>query len=121
MGVEHRAVVMKELKLPHAKQTHEVCFEPVSGCVFVSQMSNSVLVRVPVGPDGLLLDDQDAWLVGELDPATGDGITGLHNISLSYKHPGCLWLSLQFANTLVLVDGRTMQVCTCTHEPTHTR
>ena len=30
--------------------------------VFVSQMSNSILIRIPVGPDGLLADDQDAYM-----------------------------------------------------------
>ena len=50
------------MKLPFAKQTHEVCYEPESRCLFVSQMSNSVLVRIPVMPaDGLLGDDQDTW------------------------------------------------------------
>ena len=42
---------MKEVKLPKAAQTHEVCFEPVSRCLFISQMSDSVLVRIPVGSD----------------------------------------------------------------------
>ena len=45
---------------PFSEQTHEVCYEPQTKCLFVSQMSNSVLVRIPVGEDGLLLDDQDA-------------------------------------------------------------
>ena len=65
----------------------QVCYEPESRCVFVSQMSNSVLVRIPLGDDGLLIDDQDAWKVGEEDPATGNGVSGMHNISRSYAHP----------------------------------
>ena len=107
---ERKAVVSKEIKLPRADQTHEVVFEPKNRCLFISQMSNSVLVRIPVGSDGLLLDDQDAWRVGPAHPKTGDGIGGLHNLSLSRKNPGCLWVSLQFANTLLLVDGATMQI-----------
>ena len=108
--LEGRAVLFKEIKLPFATQTHEVCFCPVCRCVFVTQMSNSVLVRIPVGRDGLLVDDQDAWRVGPADPASGDGVSGLHNVSLSRRHPGCLWLSLQYANLLMLVDGATMAV-----------
>ena len=107
---EQRATQMKEVKLPRAGETHEVCYEPVTRCVFVSQMSNSVLVRIPVGADGMLLDDQDAWRVGPAHPKTGDGISGLHNISRSPANPGCLWLTLQFSNTLVLLDAATMGV-----------
>ena len=62
---EEKMVVMKEVKLPNAEQTHELCFEPTTRCLFVSQMSNSVLVRIPVDDhDGLLCDDQDAWRIG---------------------------------------------------------
>ena len=68
--------LMKEIRLPLADETHEVCFEPVSRCLFVSQMTNSVLVRIPVGADGLLLDDQDAWMVGPTSKE-GIGISGL--------------------------------------------
>ena len=89
----------------HSKaETHEVVYEPVCKCVFVSQMSSSVLVRIPIGDDGLLIDDQDAWHVGPLGD-DGEGASGLHNVSLSPNHPGCLWLSLQFSNTLVLLEG----------------
>ena len=34
----------------------------------------------------------------------GDGIGGLHNISLSYRHRGCVWVSLQYANTIFLLE-----------------
>ena len=54
----HIHACTQEVKLPHAAQTHEVCFEPVTNCVYVTQMSNSVLVKIPVGADGLLMDDQ---------------------------------------------------------------
>ena len=70
-------------------------------------MSNSVLLRIPVGADGLLLDDQDAWMVGPTDK-DGVGISGIHNLSTSVHYPGCVWLSLQLANTIVLLDAATM-------------
>ena len=107
---EQRSTLMKEIKLPRAQQTHELCYEPLTRCLFISQMSNSVLVRIPVGPDGMLADDQDAWTVGPLHPTTGEGVSGLHNISRSWANPGCLWLSLQFANVLLLLDAATMGV-----------
>ena len=99
--VEQFPFNLKEVRLPFSEQTHEVCYEPVSRCIFVSQMTNCVLVRIPVGVGGMLLDDQDAWKIGPLNDK-GDGIAGLHNVSLSHANPGCLWLSLQFANQLLL-------------------
>ena len=107
---EERAIRMKEIKLPRAKETHEICFEPVTRHLFVSQMVNSVLIRIPVGPDGMLADDQDAWHVGPVSETTGEGMSGLHNISLSPANPGCVWLSLQFTNTLLLLDAKTMAI-----------
>ena len=95
---EIHPVYIKEVKLPKAKQTHEVCYEPVTKCVFVSQMTSCVLVRIPIDQDGFLHDDQDAWQVGKVDATNGKGIEGIHNISLSPKHPGCLWISLQYSN-----------------------
>ena len=70
---EHMECIFKEVRLPRAEQTHEVVFEPLTRCVFVSQMSNSVLVRIPVAEGGLLLDDQDAWHVGPVDDK-GNGL-----------------------------------------------
>ena len=66
---EHLEVLFKEVRVPRAEQTHEVVYEPVTKCVFVSQMSNSVLVRIPVCPGGMLLDDQDAWKIGPVHHA----------------------------------------------------
>ena len=107
---EQKMVNMKEVKLPRAAQTHELCYEPVTRCLFISQMSNSVMVRIPVDEnDGMLCDDQDAWRVGPQSKA-GEGLSGLHNLSLSYANPGCLWASLQFANTLLLLDASTMGI-----------
>ena len=46
---EKFSLLVKEVHLPFSEQTHEVVFEPRTRCLFVTQMSNSVLVRVPVG------------------------------------------------------------------------
>lgn len=93
------ALDMKEVKLPHADQTHEVCYEPETNAVFVTQLTNSTLVRIGIDKKGMLVDEQEAWRIGPED-------SGLHNASLSYKYPGHLWLSLQYQNLLVLVDVR---------------
>ena len=69
-------------------------------------MSNSVLVRIPIAEGGLMLDDQDAWQVGPVD-SYGNGLGGLHNISLSGAHPGCLWISLQFCNEVPILQPTT--------------
>ena len=106
---EHLEVLFKEVRVPRAEQTHEVVYEPVTKCVFVSQMSNSVLVRIPVCPGGMLLDDQDAWHVGPVGE-NGDGLGGLHNLSLSAKWPGHLWVSLQFCNEVFLIEAATMKI-----------
>jgi len=103
------AVDIREVRLPRATETHELCYEPKTRCVFCSQMSNSVLVRIPVGDDGLLLNEQDAWHVGPVD-SSGDGLGGLHNLSLSAAHEGCVWISLQFLNEILLVDAATMAI-----------
>lgn len=98
-----RPVYIKEVKLPYAQETHELIYEPVSSCVYVSQMSDSVLVRIKVDKTtGFLEDSEQAWRVGEA--WDGRGISGLHNISLSYTHKGAIWVSLQYANTLLLLD-----------------
>ena len=51
----------------------------------------------------VLADDQDAWRIGftRTNPDTGfeEGVSGLHNISLSYANPGCLWLSVRCAQS----------------------
>ena len=44
--VEQFPFSLKEVRLPFAEQTHEVVYEPATRCVFVSQLSNSVLVRI---------------------------------------------------------------------------
>ena len=97
-----------------AKETHEVIFEPETNAIYVSQMTDSVLVKVDVDPaTGLLKDEQTYWHIGEINNefvyVNGEGTNtkshaGLHNVSLCYSRPGCLWLSLQYANTLLLVD-----------------
>lgn len=117
------------LHVPCLATCAQVCYEPVTQCMFISQMSNSVLVRIPIGTDGFLADEQDAWRVGDSIDLHPDswfsrpvGVSGMHSISLSKAHEGCLWISLQYSNQLMLVDVRPrrmlvvrqlLQVCPC--------
>eukprot|EP00940_MAST-03C_sp_MAST-3C-sp2_P000697 g697.t1 len=122
LAEEKRSVRIKEIKLPHAQQTHEVVYEPSLNVCLATQMSNSVFVRIRIGADGFLVDDQDAWQVGERAErsygAGVEGISGLHNVSTSPSHPGCVWLSLQYANTIMLVDAKSMAVLRVMRVPT---
>ena len=43
-------------------------------------------LALPEDVGGMLLDDQDAWKIGPLNDK-GDGIAGLHNVSLSHANP----------------------------------
>lgn len=94
---------MIELKLPLAKETHEILHEPVSNKVFVSQMSKSVLVELSLDDSGSLLSVEESWQLGNAS-------SGLHNLSLSPSHPGFVWGSLQFNNTIFLFDANTKEV-----------
>jgi len=117
---EEEPVWIKEVKLRAADETHEVIFEPETSAIYVSQMTDSVLARIKVDPKtGFLKNKQTFWRIGEiLDEfvnVNGERTTtkinaGLHNVSLSHnpEHKGCLWLSLQYANTLLLVDVKNL-------------
>lgn len=116
-----KPTIIKEIRLPQAKEVHEMVWEPLTQCLYVALMAESKLVRIPLGSDEFLEEDQDCWVVGQKKNAaelTEDalskdeisGVSGLHNISLSYKYKGCLWLSLEYSNQLVLLDVFRMQI-----------
>jgi len=108
---------IKVIRLSTSFGSHELVFEPSSKCIFVSQMANSVLVRLPLGRDGLVIDEYDSWVIGPVNES-GMGMSGLHNISLSKRSPGCLWLSMQTTNQVLLVNGMNMQVMRALQVPT---
>jgi len=108
-------VTIKEIKLPRADQTHEVCYEPLTQSCFVTQMSNSVLVRIPIDSQGFLVNNQDAWMVGQRNAEGTKGIGGMHNLSLSSRHKGHLWISMQYSNELMLVDVRPKHTLAVKH------
>ncbi|CAG8529999.1 1452_t:CDS:1 [Racocetra fulgida] len=80
--------------LPLANQTHELV--KVEEIVLVSQMDNSVLVKVQVDKYGV------AQQVAGFQIA--NSTSGLHGLALSTKNPGMVWLTLEADNKLVLID-----------------
>ncbi|CAG8749239.1 40445_t:CDS:1 [Gigaspora margarita] len=83
-----------ENQLPLAQQTHELVM--VEDIVLVSQLSNSVLVKVRVDENGV------AQHVESFQIANPN--SNLHGLALSTYYPGCVWLTLEADNKLVLID-----------------
>ncbi|KAF9330823.1 hypothetical protein BG006_006253 [Podila minutissima] len=83
--------------LPHAVETHEVIHIPDSeNMLFISQKSNSVLLKVRVDPHGLV-HDLAAFNIGH-------STDGLHGLVASTYYPGLVWVTLQSGNKLLLLD-----------------
>lgn len=99
----NKSVIMKEVKLPLARETHELLHMPSTSCLFASQMSRSVLVQIEINRDGMLSDDQISCQIGQKT-------SGLHNLSHSYTHKNCIWGSLQFNNKIFLFDASSKEV-----------
>ncbi|CAG8624826.1 32502_t:CDS:1 [Gigaspora margarita] len=83
-----------ENQLPLSNQTHELV--KVEDIILVSQMSNSVLVKVQVDKYGV------AQQVAGFQIANPN--SSLHGLALSTKNPGMVWLTLEADNKLVLID-----------------
>ncbi|KAF9307060.1 hypothetical protein BGZ74_000064 [Mortierella antarctica] len=83
--------------LPHAVETHEVIHVPDSdNMLFISQKSNSVLLKVRVDSRGLV-HDLAAFNIGH-------STDGLHGLVASTYYPGLVWVTLQSGNKLLLLD-----------------
>ncbi|CAG8784717.1 12231_t:CDS:2 [Dentiscutata erythropus] len=89
-----------ENQLPLSEQTHELV--KVEDIVLVSQMSNSVLVKVQVDKYGI------AQHVAGFQIA--NSTSGLHGLAHSTKNPGMVWLTLETDNKLLLIDPVTASV-----------
>ena len=90
---------IEDLTLPFDgyEETHEIAYDAASHTAFISQMIASRLVQVSF--DGARLSGAvRRWTVGTA------GKSGLHNVQASRSRPGCLWLSLQFNDSVHLVD-----------------
>ncbi|KAF9916323.1 hypothetical protein BX616_004050 [Lobosporangium transversale] len=88
-----------ENQLPIAEQTHEVINVPDTSFVLISQMSNSVLLKAQVDTHGAI-QQLGAF---EMENSTA----ALHGLAHSQRYPGKIWLTLQKANKLVLIDPKT--------------
>ncbi|KAF0536897.1 hypothetical protein F8M41_008946 [Gigaspora margarita] len=83
-----------ENQLPHAEQTHELV--KVGDIVLISQLSNSVLVKIQVDKYGI------GQQMASFQIANPNST--LHGLDLSTQYPGMVWLTLEGDNKLVLID-----------------
>ena len=96
-------VYMKEIKLPLSSETHELIHDINTNSLFISQMSNSVLVQIKFDDKLLLKNVYKSWKIG-------NDTSGLHNLSPSFKYPGYIWTSLQFKNKILLFNAQTKEI-----------
>lgn len=111
-GQRAKAVRVLEHALPIAQQTHEVIYDPHTHAVLVTQMEEGRLVK-------LTIDEKSGELSSEVQSTLldvphrdkdGNPFVGLHGLALSEKFPGHVWCTLQYVNTIVLVDIATLAV-----------
>jgi hypothetical protein len=85
-----------EYPLPASSQTHEVA-QIAPDLLLVSQQPSGALVKVRLDP-----------LSGRPLQSTAHVIdspfSGLHGLTVSQRHPGCLWVTQQFSSELLLID-----------------
>ncbi|CAG8624809.1 32501_t:CDS:1 [Gigaspora margarita] len=93
-GLPSNQYLVVENQLPLAEQTHELV--KVEDIVLISQLSNSVLVKVQVDTYGV------AQQVAGFQIANPN--SNLHGLALSTNYPGMVWLTLEADNKLVLID-----------------
>ncbi|CAG8824389.1 7026_t:CDS:1, partial [Gigaspora rosea] len=89
-----------ENQLPLAQQTHEMV--KVDNIVLISQLSNSVFVKVQVNEHGF------AEEVAGFQIANPNA--NLHGLANSTCYPGWVWLTLEADNKLVLIDPKVKSV-----------
>lgn len=86
-----------EYELPRAEQTHEIVKVPKLPLLLISQMSNSVLVKVRIDP-------QTEEVVGVRGFALASPTAMLHGLAASTRYPGKIWATLEAENSLLLLD-----------------
>jgi virginiamycin B lyase len=85
-----------EYPLPASPQTHEIV-EPVEGLLLVSQQPSGALVKIRVDP-------ASGRPLAAARHVLNDPFDGLHGLFVSRRHPGHVWVTLQFTSELLLVD-----------------
>ncbi|KID59318.1 uncharacterized protein G6M90_00g079050 [Metarhizium brunneum] len=89
---------LTEYQLPPATETHEFARIPGTDFVFLSQMSDSVLIKIQL--DAVT----EAPIAYQSFPMGSSDKSGLHGIWPSTLYPGKVWMTLQHDNKLLLVD-----------------
>ncbi|SMC16255.1 hypothetical protein SAMN02745857_00141 [Andreprevotia lacus DSM 23236] len=85
-----------EYPLPASSQTHEViAIAPTT--LLVSQQPSGAVVKVRVDPHSGRPLEAASHVID-------NAFTGLHGLTVSKNHPGCVWITLQFTSELILVD-----------------
>jgi hypothetical protein len=100
------------LKLPtnvgeihvNAEQTHEIYFDSATRTAFVSVVTSSRLLQLPLAPTGVMAPMVRSWVVGHPDHNEHPELAALHNVAGSYRHPGMLWVSTEGDDRVYLVD-----------------
>lgn len=93
-----------EYPLPASSQTHEVV-ALAPDLLLVSQQPSGVLVKLRVDPSSGRPLASVAHVI--------DGpFSGLHGLTVSRRHPGCVWVTLQFLSELVLIDPQGPDLAT---------
>ena len=85
-----------EYPLPASSQTHEVAAIGPD-LLLISQQPSGALVKMRVDPHS---GQPRAAIAHVID----NPFSGLHGLTVSKTHPGCLWVTLQFQSELLLID-----------------
>jgi virginiamycin B lyase len=85
-----------EYPLPANQQTHEIV-SPVEGLLLVSQQPGSALVKMQV-------DRNTGRPISAVSHIIDNPFAGLHGLTVSNRHPGRVWATLQFTSELLLID-----------------
>lgn len=85
-----------EYPLPASSQTHEVVLI-APDLLLVSQQPSGALVK-------LRLDQSSGRPLESVAHVIDSPFSGLHGLTVSKRHPGYVWVTLQFSSQLVLID-----------------
>ena len=111
-GDRAQAVRVLEHALPLATQSHEVIYDPVTHSVLVTQMEEGRLLRFHIDDATGELDNPCESTLLDVPHRDKEGkpFIGLHGLALSERFPGHAWCTLQYINTIVLVDIATFAI-----------
>ena len=85
-----------EYPLPASSQTHEVV-QTTPDLLLISQQPSGALVKVRLDP----LSGRPLQSVAHVIDSP---FSGLHGLTVSQHHPGCVWVTQQFSSELLLLD-----------------